>query len=263
MTKWRGRRRGRTYTPDHVEQSRCWVSALVKADTVGIELPADFPGRVYNRVHNRVTEWWGHKPQDHRHPHWAGGWNAVAYRFVGADDAEATYRTSVARHGSAPVPEERLAQEKAIFAFYISACSCLESFVFAVYALAGLVEPTRFLLDTEERAGGVGVHSLVDGLRAAFPGDALVSAVTSEILDPYRAKEPMWGWRHVLTHRAVPSRDFYRGGPNQDAWSGAPHGLPNTPVTPVALADERKLLSERLARLLTSTDEFLDRRAVP
>jgi hypothetical protein len=235
----------------------------MKATTVGIDLPDDFPGIDYNRVHERVADWWDERPPDHRHSHFAGGWNAVAYRFVGAADAEEAFRFSVTLYGAAPVPQERLAQEKAIFTFYGSACSCLESFVFGVYALAGLFVPNRFLLDTEGRVTGVGVQSLTDCLQSVFPGDAFIGVVTDDILDPYKAREPMWRWRHVLTHRAAPGRNIYRGSSDPDAWSGGPHRLPDAPVTPETLATERQILSHRLQRLVHAANEFLDRRAVP
>ena len=78
------------------------------AQTIGIEMPSDFPTVPYNAVAGRL----GGRYQSQNPVVWgeyAGGWNAVAIRFRTAAGADERFTASIKRT-AAPPHDERQAQ---------------------------------------------------------------------------------------------------------------------------------------------------------
>src|SRR5207247_3301269 len=98
--------------------------------TIGLLAPADFPHKAYEVVHERV------KGKQDSHPipweHYAGGWNAVAYRFISSTEHDQAFTDSVRRYGNSPAPPHRYAQEKELFGFFVTGQAALESCCYAV-----------------------------------------------------------------------------------------------------------------------------------
>ena len=72
--------------------------------TNGLVPDATFPTALYEAVHSKVVgKWSSHSLYDH----YAGSWNALAYRFQGAAESGVEFSQSIALHGATPSPQER------------------------------------------------------------------------------------------------------------------------------------------------------------
>src|SRR5690349_17383537 len=123
-----------------------------KVNTVGLEMPDDFPADAYNAVHAAV----GAKP---RPPgpmaEWAGAWNAVAWRFMSLADNDAAFTDNVRRTGGGRTPSERYLQERELFSFFVTGLSTIESFCYGLYAVASMIDSANFPLATFKEKRGV------------------------------------------------------------------------------------------------------------
>lgn len=78
--------------------------------TNGLTPHPDFPRQSYEAINDVVSVNWS---KTELYSHFAGAWNAFAYRFQGAVDAGAQFQQSLITHGPHPVPAERYQQERA------------------------------------------------------------------------------------------------------------------------------------------------------
>jgi hypothetical protein len=96
----------------------------------GFDVPDDFPIAELEAFHAAVTT--------HKDTHaiewgeWAGGCNGVLYRYLQAVAADESFTASVVEHGTAPVIDERVAQETALFAFFAAGLSSLECLAYGL-----------------------------------------------------------------------------------------------------------------------------------
>ena len=132
------------------------------------------------------------------------GFKGVAYRFRATTDYASEFENSfLAPGGVAPPVDDHYRQERALFGFFVSGLACLESFAFALHAIAAYYRPESFgLSDGHLRA--IGPKAVADALQSAWPG-ALVSRITNELVkdDTFRTWKDI---RNVLGHRVVPPR---------------------------------------------------------
>src|SRR4051812_46965066 len=96
-----------------------------KVNTVGLEMPDDFPVDAYNAVHARVSP--KREPRPAAWPEWASAWNAVAYRFQSCVEHAAAFTKSIRQHGDAPAPPTRYIQERELFNFFTNGLAAIES----------------------------------------------------------------------------------------------------------------------------------------
>ena len=101
---------------------------MVISQTIGIDMPGDFPTIAHNAVNDKLKLCQPRNPKVWSE--YAGGWNAIAFRFSAAADADATFTASV----KLPVAslEEYQVQEKALFAFFVTGYAAIESFTYAL-----------------------------------------------------------------------------------------------------------------------------------
>jgi hypothetical protein len=88
---------------------------MAVAQTIGIEMPDDFPTAAYNAVYVRLGRYQPRNPA--LWGEYAGGWNAVAIRFRTAASADEKFTASITRNFAASLDERQL-EEEALFSFF-------------------------------------------------------------------------------------------------------------------------------------------------
>jgi hypothetical protein len=232
--------------------------------TTGSEVPWDFPAMAFDRVCARVANI---PHTDYEWAHFGGAWNAIAYRFLGAAEADDALTASFTTHGSAPPPPHRTRQELDLFTFVSCACSSLDSFSYALFALGAFVDPRQFPMATPAELRRIGVTSTMRQLRRAFPGDELPAAFRRVTREPEFRE--LSDWRNIAIHRAAAGRQIHLSAgtpvtpPTPDAWKLGVHRLGgDIPLGPSLSRDKRRWLADQLARLIDETDTFLTRRGI-
>jgi hypothetical protein len=190
----------------------------------------------------------------HRHyEHFAGAWNALAYRYQAVIDAGEAFSDLIAAHGTTPAPDVRYQQERALFDFYSAGFSVFECTCYALYAIGAFIRPDLFLLGTERDQQRVSPPSTRDAFGRAFPGDPICAAFATLFADPeYQQWREV---RNVLTHRTAPGRRIYVSIGMDDElpteWK-----LNNTPLDASIATRGRAELGRLLTGLLNSAARF-------
>lgn len=234
----------------------------------GSSMPPDFPAAVFDRVLERVAA--GVPHTEYQWAHFGPAWNAIAYRFLGAAEADDSITASLVTHGTAPPPPERTRQELDMFSFVSCACSTMESAAYGLFGLGAMLSPSQFPMATAEDLHKVTIRSMQKALIVAFPADpmgALVETITrdSEFTE-------LVAWRNVLIHRASAGRLIQLSAgspatpPPPDVLKLSHHQVgagSNLPLGPSLTRDTRSWLAQSLTSLLEETDRFLGRKAIP
>jgi hypothetical protein len=238
-----------------------WGLSVAIAQTIGIEMPSDFPTVLYNAVAGRL----GGRYQSQNPVVWgeyAGGWNAVAIRFRTTAGADERFTASIKRT-PAPPHDERQAQEEDLFAFFVNGYAAIESFCYAAFALGALLQPADFPMSSDGDLQAITPGKTQQKYAAHCAGsplDAVLSGLVASKADPaYRN----WGRiRNVLAHRAAPGRiqhaHIHEGPgavptPDQPAEWKMLGGLTLDERT---TADRRKWLAGALAQCVRAADAF-------
>jgi hypothetical protein len=222
--------------------------------TNGLLMPSDFPVEAYESVHGVVVAARGSDAQYH---HYAGAWNAVAYRFLGATDSGAAFIESVRAHGTTPNPPERYLQERTLFEFFSSGFSVFEAAFFALYTFGAFLAPGVFKLATARDQQRVTPSRTKEAYETAFQSDSILPVLDALFVDPgYQWWREL---RNILTHRAAPGRRIYVSLGNDDAlpveWK-----LNNQPFNESLVTNGREELARLSTTLLDGTLEFIQRR---
>jgi hypothetical protein len=166
----------------------------------GFDVPDDFPITELEAFHAAVTT--------HKDTHavewgeWAGGCNGISYRYLQGAAADEAFTASVAAHGTAPVIDERIAQENALFAFFAAGLSSLECLAYGLCFVGAIVDPAAFALTATPQR--VWVSSLTDAYLQRFPQEQLAQTLQAVNTSPELSS--FKDVRNVLTHRAAPGR---------------------------------------------------------
>lgn len=225
-----------------------------KLTTNGLIPADDFPAASYETVHTVVVRARSNDPLYH---HYAGAWNALAYRYSEMADRGDEFTSLLDRFGSTPEPSQRYEQERAVFDFFSSAFSVLEATFYALYTFGAFLGQASFNLSTERDQQRVTPTRTKEAVAAAFPTDPIVGALDKLFADPrYQRLREI---RNVLTHRAAPGRKIFvslgdEGEPAVE-WK-----LNNIPFDSSLVANSRRDLSELLADLLAAISDFVRRR---
>jgi len=168
--------------------------------------PASFPIVAYESVQKRMG------PQQPLHPnewrHHTGGWNAVHYRIIGCEKCVGRYTDSFAISGVAPQLDEQIAQDNALFGFFVYALSAIESYFFAMHAVASILAPADFPMATEQDLKRITPKVTIQRFDRKFGGN-VVSTVMKQTVSEAEYQE--WkDLRNVLVHRSVPGRLFFQ-----------------------------------------------------
>ena len=169
--------------------------------TNGLIPASEFPAALYEGVHEKVlSKWTGHA----QYEHYAGAWNALAYRFHGAFDAADSFNDSLIKHGPSPEPPDRYWQEQTLFGLFSNGFSTFESYFYAMFGIGAFITAGNFPLSTAKDQQKVSPSQTVAAYKAVFPGDPIVAEFDKLFADPIYQE-----WReirNVLTHRTAPGR---------------------------------------------------------
>lgn len=177
---------------------------------------------------------------------WAGGWNAVAYRWRACWDASESFKASVLRDGDAPEQGPRYHQERSLFEFFVSALSVLESYTYSLHAIGAMLKLDGFAMVTEEDRKAVKVKSTVRRFNDAFPDDPLSTVL--QTMTSAKEYTELTLLRNTLAHRTQPGRAIVPGGVS--TWLGRPIVEATTPTF--------DWLRDEVGRLLPLTATFVD-----
>lgn len=169
-------------------------------NSIGIEMPADFPSEEYNRVHARTQALQPRFPDVYAHH--AGAWNAVAIRFRAMAESHDVFQSSL--KDFTPQPEERFLQETALFHFFSNSMSVLDSFAYAIHALGHMVDPPSFVLTG--KALKVDFRGVVHSFQKQFLTDPFSAELISTEGDSLLVE--LRDLRNVLTHRVASTRSY-------------------------------------------------------
>ena len=214
-------------------------------------MPPDFPIDAYESVHGRVVTARGNDPL---YDHYAGAWNAVAYRFRGAIDSGESFVASMEAHGSTPEPLERYVQERALFEFFSCGFSVFDAAFYTLYTFGAFLEPEQFKLSSPREQQLVTPTRMKEAFERAFPTDPILQIFTDIFSDPgYQRWREI---RNILTHRAAPGRRIYVSIGVEDSppveWK-----INNIPFNESVVTSGRNELARLTALLLGATDTFV------
>lgn len=181
-------------------------------NTVGFEPQADFPQDPYDAIHHRL-EHFANSPQGTTWRQFAGAWNAVAYRFQACAEYDETFRSDFARLGVNAGGLDRYRQERDTYGCIVNACSVIEAFYYAAYAMGSLLQPTDFPITSRGSQRGINTESATTRFERHFARDPFAATLRAMIGDPMWPK--LKDRRNVLIHRAAWAKDVERsfGGP--------------------------------------------------
>ncbi|MGH9425684.1 MAG: hypothetical protein ACRD2L_05180, partial [Terriglobia bacterium] len=165
---------------------------------------------------------------------------------AGHDEA---FTAAFEQGGDGPPPPERHRQEYELFGFFVTGLASLESFCYAVYAMAVMSRSPRLVFPNPR---DIKVSSTANMMAQQFPGIPLTRALTALCTEAAYAE-----WkevRNILAHRITPGRQFYLStGPDQRPaeWLGI--GL-----TDRFTRARRAWLAERLELLVAAAAELAE-----
>lgn len=220
--------------------------------TNGLQVPTGFPAVSYEAVHRTIVATNANHPL---YQHYAGAWNALAYRFRASLDHGEGFILSLEKHGSSPMPEARYAQEKLLFDFFSACFSCFESTFYALYTIGAFISPSEFNLATPRDQQQVSPNRTRDAFVRAFPSDPILVAIQRLFDNPEYQK--LRETRNVLTHRTAPGRTMYVSIGSEDLplteWK-----LNNSPLDSSIITSSTHALAELLDEFIRAVEIFLN-----
>lgn len=177
---------------------------MPRLTSVGLDVPSDFPQAAYESVNKRAAA----KKSQH-YSLFAGGWNAVAYRFVMANDANIAFAKAFAAGGRMPPAPERQVQEEALFTFFSASYAVIDSAFFALHGLLAIIGSSGIQVDDAAQRK-VGPKSVVQELNRLFPNTPSLPLLSAVLANP--KLDDLQYLRNVLNHRAIPGRNAFMGG---------------------------------------------------
>jgi hypothetical protein len=217
--------------------------------TVGIEVPPDFPEEAYNDFAEKLAPLQPKHREAYRH--YAGGWNAVAYRFTSAAEFDAEFTKSTQTSTSVT---ERQIQERSLFGFFVFAVAVLDSAAYALHAVAHMIAPANFPLTDLHR---ITFSSVTANFGENFASDRIASALQAicDDLEMSRLREI----RNVLAHRVSTIRDYHSSSATP-TWDLQYHllssGLQKIEIDETTTSRSRNALSAQLACLANAARDF-------
>ena len=163
-----------------------------------------FPITSYEEIHKIVVL---SQSKNSLYNHYAGAWNAIAYRFKEAEDQSDAFISCIDNNGSTPPPNERYLQEKILFDFFSSCFSTFESAFYGLYTIGSFISPKDFPLTAVKDQQKVSPTRTRDLYMDTFSKDKIVNSFNALFTDVEYQK--LRNTRNILTHRAAPGRRIY------------------------------------------------------
>jgi len=222
--------------------------------TIGIEMPQDFSVKPYEAIKNRLI---GKK--DTHSDSWdefAFAWNAVAYRFRSCTEHDEAFTESIRRHGKTLPPSERYVQERALFCFFVTGVSTIESLCYGLFAIGSMLDAQNFLFVTPDDRRNVSPEETTDKFGTVFPRENITATLKRMTkMHDYQDWKVM---RNILSHRSTPGRLIFRGGDRDGdvLWGETILIDENTTIS------RRRWLAKMVSDLLDAADVFTAARFV-
>lgn len=168
------------------------------------ELPDDFPMIKFEKIYRYCIEMIGAEEYSVRLM--GMGFAGVAYRYRTLAENDEIFTTSIKQDGyGPPIEEGYYKQISSQFAFFTAGFSCIESFFFAMHALASYYKPDSFDLCTEALSR-VGWSQVKDQYNKHWKETALASTMSGLV-----ASTEFNEWkeiRNILSHRVEIPREI-------------------------------------------------------
>jgi len=220
--------------------------------TVGIVMPADFPVAPYHAIHARITTT---IPTNHiAWPHYAGGWNALAYRFRACADHATAFTQSMKRAGKVPPPNERYVQERELFGFFVTGVAAIDSLCYSLFAIGAMLNLKEFTLSEPRQLKAITPRKTTEQFAHVFPTEVITTTLADLLHDAQYAE--WWTIRNILAHRAAPSRHVTQSLPPQPFDEHVLWIEGTIPLDPATTSTRRAWLATTVHQLLTATDAF-------
>lgn len=209
-------------------------------------LPEDFPQEAYAAIQNRMCvgpDLGEAHPEARRE--FTGGWNALRYRYLACSEHDRDFTALIRKQHTDP---DRYGEERALYGFFVTGQSAIESLFYGLYALASVLRSDKFPIRDQDPRNIKWDHT-AQRFGSSFPGEALTGALTelagSTEFEDWRKQ------RNILAHRATPGRGIYIGGPKDGVieWSDIELDQETT-------ASRRRWLSTAIGNILRSADSF-------
>lgn len=217
----------------------------------GLIASDDFPVVPYESIYEIVVAKQAGHPA---YEHFAGAWNALAYRYKATVDSGEALVASFKAYGLSPQPSERYGQERLLFEFFSSGFSVFESLFYGLFALGVFLDPKFFSLLTAKDQQMVTPSRTKAAFVKAFPGDVILNELDALLADT--AYQRWREIRNVLTHRAAPGRTMYVSLGDDDLppteWK-----LTRASLGDSVVVDGRRDLSRLMSGMLSATDIFV------
>ncbi len=234
---------------------------MALVNTIGINMPDDFPTDAYNGVQDRVREYRNRNPDLPPWLEYATGWNAVASRFKTMADADKQFTgqiiTQRARQVSLSHDQMQL-QEEYLYIFFTNGLSAIESFFYAMFAFGALVYPTKFPMSDYKQLQLINSSLVQKKYASEFPCCPISVVLTSLVsCDAYYKN-----WRKIrdiLAHRLVPRRTIHvhlHEGSGPDKMVDRPTEWGEIELDERTTGDRRSWLAATLIRCVEAAQTF-------
>jgi hypothetical protein len=236
-------------------------------NTVGIEMPDDFPTSAYNSVRDRLRGYSDRNPDATAWVEYGAGWNAVARRFKTMAEADERFTHQIIREqarkaagkGSLTDNEMQL-QEECLYTFFLNGYSTIESFCYAVFALGSLLRPAKFPVSTPDQLQAITPTLSQQKYASEFPGSSLSAVLTSLIPRDADLAYENWGKiRNILAHRVAPRRTIHlhlHEAPGADTTIDRPTEWGEIALDERTTKDRRAWLAVTLTRCVEAAHTF-------
>ncbi len=216
-------------------------------------MPMDFPVAAYQAIHLKIAP---HANANNLiYAQFAGGWNAITYRYCGMDECDGLFAESISKFGTAPPAEERYRQERDLFGFFSNGFSVFEAFFYSLFAAGAFLKPSAFPITTPQDQRRISASHTLAAYDAAFKGDPVVAAL--KLLTNAPAYVELRDIRNVLSHRSAPGRTIHVAmgdEPAPDQWK-----LQNIVLNDKTTSTRRNDISCILVDAMESCRQFSDR----
>jgi hypothetical protein len=230
--------------------------------TVGLEMPDDFPADAYEAVHRTVCARPAKSPATWRE--YAGAWNAVAYRFKSLADHDEAFTASIRRVSSTPLPSDRHIQERELFNFFTNGLATIESFCYGLFGIASMMDSANFPMVTFDDKKKVTPRKTAEKFATHFKGEGITAVLQRVVADP--DFERWEGLRNILSHRVALGRAITAFG--EATWENVELKVGGTPgpekmnIDANTTASRRQWLAGSLRDLLAEAEAWCARHAL-
>ena len=210
-----------------------------RLSTIEIAMPDDFPIESFEAIHARVVS--SAARHEKATKEYYGAENGIAYRFRACCEYSEDY-SSIGN----PNFEGLHFQEKALFGFFVSGLSVIESFCYGAFMVGALIDQLAFPIADDKALRGINPGSTAKAYQNSKVAGEPLAKLLAGLVDDDEYKK--WvNVRNVLAHRLTPGRIV---GMAPSIWQ-AGHDIE---LTATATSDRRAWLAKHLTSLMDALD---------